>query len=75
MTNYWDKDFVTADGEYGVGVITFDSADLTDKQFDLFTEMHSSERLGYVVAILNGDGEETARIETEYGLDADGKQE
>ena len=72
MTNYWEKDFVTADGEYGVGVITFDSADLTDKQYNLFTEMHSSERLEYVVAILNENGEEVARIESEYeGLDND----
>ena len=72
MTNYWEKDFVTADGEFGVGVMTFDSADLTDKQYNLFTEMHSSERLEYVVAILNENGEEVARIESEYeGLDND----
>jgi len=62
----WEKDYVTADGEYGVGVITFDSADLTDKQYDLFTELHDSQRLDYVLSILNGNKEETARIETEY---------
>jgi hypothetical protein len=71
----WGKTFVTADGEYGEGVITFDGDDLTGKQFELLTEMHPTDRLGYALAILNGDGEETARIETEYGLDADGKQE
>lgn len=62
----WKKDYVTADGDYGVGVITFDSADLTDSQYDLFTELHHSERLGYVLSILNGDKEEAARIETEH---------
>ena len=68
----WGKDYVTADGEYGVGVITFDSADLTDKQYDLFTELHHSERPDYVLSILNGDKEETARIEAEHlGLDLD----
>lgn len=65
----WEKDYVTADGDYGVGVITFDSDLLTDEQYDLFTEMSSSDRPSYVVAILDGDEEEVARIEGEYRLD------
>ena len=71
----WGKTFVTADGEYGEGVITFDGQDLTGKQFELLTEMHPTDRLGYVLAVLNGDVTETARIEAEYGLDFDGQGE
>lgn len=71
----WGKTFVTADGEYGEGVITFDGQDLTGKQFELLTEMHPTDRLGYVLAILNGDVVETARFEDEYGLDSDGQRE
>lgn len=65
----WEGSYVTADGEYGEGVITFDSDLLTDEQFELFTEMHHSDRAPYVTAILDGDEEETARLEAEYRLD------
>lgn len=71
----WGKTFVTADGEYGEGVITFDGQDLTGKQYGLLTEMHPTDRLGYVLSIFNGDVAETARIEDEYGLAPDGEQE
>jgi hypothetical protein len=71
----WGKTFVTADGEYGEGVITFDGQDLTGKQYELLTEMHPTDRLGYVLAIFNGDVAETARFEDEYGLDSDGQGE
>lgn len=69
----WGKTFVTADGEYGEGVITFDGQDLTGKQFELLTEMHPTDRRGYVLSVLDGDVTETARIESEYGLDLDGE--
>jgi hypothetical protein len=64
----WGKTFVTADGEYGEGVLAFDGKDLTGKQYDLLTEMHPTDRRGYVLSILDGLTDETARIEAEYGV-------
>lgn len=63
----WERNFITTDGEfYGEGVITFDQDDLTGEQFKLFTEMYHGDRPAYIRAILDGDGEEVARIEGEY---------
>lgn len=71
----WHGYWISADGEYGKGVLTFDEDLLTDDQFQLFTEMHHTDRAPYVVSILDGDEERTASIEAEYGLDNDGEQE
>lgn len=65
----WERNFVTTDGEFfGEGVITFDRDDLTGEQFKLFTELYHGDRPAYIRAILDGDGEEVARIEAEYDL-------
>lgn len=73
--NEWERDYITADGEYGAGVLTFDGDLLTGEQFSLMMEMHATDRAPYVVSILDGDEEETARLEAEYRLDNDGEQE
>lgn len=48
--------WVDADGSYGEGdLVTFDSSDLSDRQWDVFTNLRDNDRIDYVVAIMNGD--------------------
>jgi hypothetical protein len=54
------------DGEYGQGVVVFESDLLTDEQWEKVTDMSASDRPVYIVAILNGDEEAIAEIEQEY---------
>ena len=60
-----DAAFVSMDGEYGQGVVVFESDLLTDQQWENVADMSSSDRAMYVVAILNGDEEAIKDIEKE----------
>ena len=60
-----DAAWVSMDGEYGQGVVLFDSDELTDDQWEKLTEMSDGDRATYVVAILNGDEEAVKEIEEE----------
>lgn len=60
-----DAAWVGMDGEYGQGVILFDSDELTDDQWEKLTDMHSGDRAEYVVAIINGDDERVKEMEEE----------
>jgi hypothetical protein len=54
--------FVDGDGSYGVGAIAIFQPDrLTDEQWETLANLRDSERLEYVVAIL--DGEDLSRWE------------
>ncbi|CAB4137576.1 hypothetical protein UFOVP325_50 [uncultured Caudovirales phage] len=54
--------YVDADGSYGVGAIAIFQPDrLTDEQWETLANLSDSERLEYVVAIL--DGEDLSRWE------------
>lgn len=54
--------YVDADGSYGVGAIAIFQPDrLTEEQWETLANLRDSERLEYVVAIL--DGEELSRWE------------
>ena len=58
-----DMAFVSADGDYGQGVIVFNPDLLNDEQWEKLTDMHDNDRAAYVEAILLGNDEEVARIE------------
>ena len=60
-----DAAWVSMDGEYGQGVVLFDSDELTDEQWEKFTDLHAADRAVYVVAIINGDEEAVKQIEEE----------
>jgi len=48
--------YVDADGSYGVGAIAIFQEDrLTDEQWETLANLRDSERLEYVVAILDGE--------------------
>jgi hypothetical protein len=48
--------WVETDGSYGTSdVITFDSDDLTQEQWDRLSDMRDSDRMGYVYAIMAGE--------------------
>jgi hypothetical protein len=54
--------YVDADGSYGVGAIAIFQPDrLTEEQWETLANLRDSERLEYVVAIL--DGEDLSRWE------------
>jgi hypothetical protein len=54
--------YVDADGSYGVGAIAvFQPDSLTEEQWETLANLRDSERLEYVVAIL--DGEDLSRWE------------
>lgn len=57
-----DMAYVDADGSYGVGAIAIFQPDrLTEEQWETLANLRDSERLEYVVAIL--DGEDLSRWE------------
>lgn len=58
-----DQAFVTIDGEYGIGVLTFPENALSDEQWDTMITLHSSDRFDYVRAILKDNQAEIKRIE------------
>lgn len=62
------KGFVTIDGDYGIGVITFEEHELTQDQWEDLSEMIESDRYDYVEAILSGDTKTATKILEENGL-------
>jgi hypothetical protein len=44
--------FVTTDGDYGTGVITFDASDLSTTEWEELISMHESDRFDFVAFIL-----------------------
>jgi hypothetical protein len=62
------KAFVTADGDYGVGVVVFDEDDLTTDQWEDVSNLFELDRDDYVEAILNGDEKTATRLLEESGL-------
>ena len=61
-----DAAWVSMDGEYGQGVVVFESDLLTDEQWEKVTDMNDSDRPVYIVAILQDDKDTIADIEQEY---------
>jgi hypothetical protein len=64
----YNKAFVTTDGEYGVGVVTFSEDALTIDQWEDVSEMSPESRYDYVVAILGEDSKTATKILEENGL-------
>ena len=58
-----DAAWVSMDGEYGQGIVVFDSDELNDDQWEKLTDMSDSDRAVYVGAILNGDEQAIKEIE------------
>ena len=50
-----DAAWVSMDGEYGQGIVVFDSDEINDDQWEKLTDMHGADRATYVVAIINED--------------------
>lgn len=44
--------YVTVDGDYGVGVLTFPPDKLTTEQWENLADLHDSDRYDYVVSVL-----------------------
>jgi hypothetical protein len=63
-----NKAFVTTDGEYGVGVITFEEDDLTQDQWEDVSEMSPADRYDYVEAVLSGNTKTATKLLEENGL-------
>jgi hypothetical protein len=56
MTLHLNVGWVETDGQYGTSdVITFDSDDLTQKQWDTLVDLPEGERISYVEAIMKGE--------------------
>ena len=64
-----DAAWVSMDGEYGQGVVVFESDLLTDEQWEKVTDMSASDRPVYIVAILQDDKDTIADIERELAGD------
>lgn len=60
--------FVTTDGEYGVGIITFDEDALSQDQWEDLSELPSGDRYDYVEAVLEGNTKRATAILEENGL-------
>lgn len=62
-TNPEDLYYVTADGDYGVGVITFRIQDISSHEYDqLVDDIAPSDRYDYVKKLLTGRGEQRGYI-------------
>ena len=64
-----DAAWVSMDGEYGQGVVVFESDLLTDEQWEKVTDMNDNDRAIYIVAILQDDKDTIADIERELAGD------
>ena len=59
--------YVSSDGNYGGDYpIVFEYEDLTDKQWELMSELGDTDRYEYVLAIIENDTENIASIEAQY---------
>lgn len=64
-----DAAWVSMDGEYGQGVVVFESDLLTDEQWEKVTDMSASDRPVYIVAILQDDKDTIEDLERELAGD------
>ena len=60
-----DMAFVSADGEYGQGVIVFEPTLLNNNQWEMLTDMAARDRADYVAAILSRNNVAVCEIEME----------
>ena len=60
-----DAAYVSPDGNYGQGVVVFESDILTDMQWERLTDMMDSDRFDYVKAIADGNNIAVCEIEME----------
>jgi len=58
-----DAAWVSMDGEYGQGVVVFESDALTDEQWEKVSDMVAPDRPTYIVAVLQDDTDAIADIE------------
>jgi hypothetical protein len=58
--------WISEDGSYSAGneLITFDSDLLTDKQWDILSDLPDTERIIYAIAVI--DGQDVSEWEDEY---------
>lgn len=62
------KAYISADGSYSAceDSITFDTDALNEKQWQIVDDLPDSMKMEYAIAILDGDDEFVAEIESEY---------
>ena len=62
------KAFIADDGSFSAceNVITFDTDALTNKQWDIVDNLPDSMKMEYAIAVLDGDDEFVADVESEY---------
>ncbi len=62
------KAYIAGDGSYSAceDSITFDTDALTTKQWDIVDDLPDSMKMEYAIAILDGDDEYVAEVESEY---------
>ena len=60
-----DAAWVSMDGEYGQGVVVFESDALTDEQWEKVSDMHPADRATYIVAVMQDDSDAIKEIEEE----------
>jgi hypothetical protein len=62
------KAYISADGSYSANedTITFDTDALTEKQWQIVDELPDSMKMEYALAILDGDDDFVAEVESEY---------
>jgi hypothetical protein len=58
--------WISEDGSYSAGneLITFDADLLTDKQWDILSDLPDTERIIYAIAVI--DGQDVSEWEDEY---------
>lgn len=61
------KAYVSADGSYSAceDTLTFDTDALTEKQWQIVDQLPDSTKFEYVLAILDGDDDYVAELESE----------
>ena len=61
--------WISEDGSYSAGneLITFDGDELTDRQWEILSELSDSERIIYAIAII--DGQDVSEWEDEFDDD------
>lgn len=58
--------WISEDGSFSQGneLITFDSTELTDRQWEILSELSDSERIIYAIAVI--DGQDVSEWEDEF---------
>lgn len=64
------KGWVTDMGEFGANaIIVFDFKLLSDKQWNIVDNLHESDRMKYIKAVLTGDKQTARSIARESGIE------